>query len=64
MPSNPANPPKTVMRWGVYNKRGILIGMETKKSMANEWDAVIYEGGFARRVLVTPIASRRDRDAR
>lgn len=58
MPGKPAKPPKPVMRWGVYNKRGILIGMETKKHMAQEWDSVIYEDGYARRVKVTPIASK------
>ncbi len=57
-PIRPPKPPKPVMRWGVYNKRGILIGLRELRYQAQAF-AQVGNGEHIQRVMVTPIASRR-----
>lgn len=56
MPKPPARP-KPAMRWGVFNKRGVLLLLEPTRRDAKWW---IERGSdnYVRRVMVTPIASK------
>lgn len=60
MPGKPAKPPKPSMRWGVYNKRGVLMRTAPNRGLAKFYSDPIG-GDYVARVMVTPIASKGER---